>query len=34
MKNGDVIDITLASDQFNIKVLNKTISKHFLCYAE
>ena len=34
MKNGNVVDITLASDQFNIKVLNKTISKHFLCYAE
>ena len=32
MKNGDVIDITSASDQFNIDALNKTVNKHFLCY--
>jgi len=32
MKNGDVIDITSASDQFNIDALNKTINKYFLCY--
>jgi len=34
MKNGDVIDITSASDQFNIEALNKTINKYFLCYDE
>jgi HD superfamily phosphohydrolase len=33
MKTGDVIDITLASDQFNVKALNKTINKYFLCYT-
>ena len=33
MKNGDVIDITSASDQFNIEALNKTVEKHFLCYT-
>jgi len=32
MKDRSVIDITSASDQFNIKVLNKTINKYFLCY--
>ena len=32
MKNKNIIDITSASDQFNIKVLNKTINKYFLCY--
>ena len=32
MKNGDVIDITSASDQFNIDALSKTVNKHFLCY--
>ena len=34
MKNGDVIDITAASDQFNIDALNKTINKYFLCYPK
>jgi HD superfamily phosphohydrolase len=34
MKNGDVIDITSASDQFNIDALNKTINKYFLCYPK
>ena len=32
MKNGDVIDITSASDQFNIEALSKTVNKYFLCY--
>ena len=32
MKNGNVIDITSASDQFNIKALNKTVNKYFLCH--
>ena len=34
MKNGDVIDITSASDQFNIDALKKTINKYFLCYPK
>ena len=34
MKNGDVIDITSASDQFNIEALNKTVNKYFLCYPK
>ncbi|MDC0249661.1 HD domain-containing protein [Flavobacteriales bacterium] len=34
MKDGDVIDITSASDQFNIDALNKTINKYFLCYPK
>ena len=32
MKNGNVIDITSASDQFNIEALNTTVNKYFLCY--
>ena len=34
MKNGDVIDITSASGQFNIESLKKTINKYFLCYSK
>ena len=34
MKSGDVIDITSASDQFNIDALSKTINKYFLCYPK
>ena len=34
MKNGDVIDITVASDHFNIDALNKTVNKYFLCYPK
>ena len=34
MKNGDVIDITSASGQFNIDALKKTINKYFLCYPK
>ena len=34
MKNRTVIDITSASDQFNIKALNKTVNKYFLCYPQ
>ena len=32
MKTGEVIDITSASDQFDIDALNKTVNKYFLCY--
>ena len=31
MKNGDIVDITTASDQFNIDALSKKVEKYFLC---
>jgi hypothetical protein len=34
IKNGDIIDITAASDHFNIEALNKTVNKYFLCYPK
>ena len=34
MKHGDVIDITSASDHFNVEALNKTVNKYFLCYPK
>jgi len=34
MKNGDVIDITAASDQFNIEAISKRVNKYFLCYPK
>ena len=34
IKNGDVVDITTASDQFNIDALSKKVEKYFLCYPE
>ena len=34
MKNGDIIDIGIASDQFNLKTLNKIVNKYFLCYPK
>ena len=34
MKNGAVIDITAASDQFNIEALSKRVNKYFLCYPK
>ncbi len=33
-KNGDVIDIAEASDQLNVQVLSKTVTKYFLCYPK
>ncbi len=33
-KNGQVKDISVASDQLNVEVLNKTVQKHFLCYPK
>jgi hypothetical protein len=30
-KNGDVADITNASDQYNISALAKPVTKYFLC---
>ena len=31
MNNGDVVDITTASDQFNIDAFSKKVEKYFLC---
>ncbi|MCD4746738.1 MAG: HD domain-containing protein [Bacteroidales bacterium] len=33
-KNGEVVDIAKASDQLNISVLAKAVTKHFLCYSK
>lgn len=33
-KNGDVIDITEASDNLNIQALTQTVRKHYLCFPE
>ncbi|MCK4569096.1 MAG: phosphohydrolase, partial [Bacteroidales bacterium] len=33
-KTGEVIDLANASDQLNITVLHKTVTKHFLCYPK
>ncbi len=33
-KSGEVIDIAGASDQLNIMVLHKTVTRHFLCYPK
>ena len=31
-KNGDLMDIAQASDNFNISALTRTVKKHFFCY--
>jgi uncharacterized protein len=33
-KDGHLVDIADASDQLNISVLTKTVTKHFLCYPK
>ncbi|WP_040281853.1 HD domain-containing protein [Psychroserpens damuponensis] len=33
-KSGRVVDITKASDQFNIKALSKSITKYYICYPK
>ena len=33
-KNGTLLDITQASDQYNIEALSKTVTKYFLCYPK
>ncbi|MFD0766408.1 HD domain-containing protein [Mucilaginibacter lutimaris] len=33
-KNGDIRDITLASDNSNLEALSKTVKKYILCYAK
>lgn len=33
-KNGEIIDIAKASDNFNIQALSETVSKHFICYPK
>lgn len=32
MKNGEVVDITEASDNYNLNALKGSVLKHFLCY--
>tara|TARA_B100000287_G_scaffold371729_1_gene369949 strand:+ start:94 stop:1329 length:1236 start_codon:yes stop_codon:yes gene_type:complete len=34
MKNGNITDLTSASDQFKINNINKTIKKYFICYPK
>ncbi len=33
-RNGDVVDLTEASDNYNITALSKPVEKHFLCYID
>lgn len=33
-RNGDIMDITEASDQLNVSVLSKIVTKYFLCYPK
>ena len=33
-KNGKLVDIAEASDQLNVEVLSKTVTKYFLCYPK
>jgi len=33
-KSGEIVDIAGATDQLNITVLHKTVTKHFLCYPK
>jgi HD superfamily phosphohydrolase len=33
-KNGKVVDVATASDQFNLKALSKEVVKHYLCYPK
>ena len=33
-RDGEVVDITEASDQINVSVLSKSAMKHFLCYPK
>jgi hypothetical protein len=33
-KNGDIVDITEASDQLNLQALTKPVVKYFVCYPK
>jgi uncharacterized protein len=33
-KNGETVDISKASDQYNISALANTVTKYFLCYPK
>ena len=33
-KRGKLMDITEASDQFNLKALQQPVVKHFICYPK
>ncbi len=34
LKNGQTVDITEASDMFNISEISRNVTKHFLCYPK
>jgi hypothetical protein len=34
MKTGEIVDISRASDQFNINVFERKVEKYFLCYPK
>jgi hypothetical protein len=34
MKDGNIKDITLASDNSNLEALSKTVKKYILCYTK
>ena len=33
-KNGELIDVAKASDQLNLKMLSKKVTKYFICYPK
>jgi hypothetical protein len=33
-KNGSLVDVAKASDQLNIKMLSKKVTKYFMCYPK
>ena len=33
-KSGKILDIVEASDQFDISILSKAITKHYICYPK
>ncbi|MEL4308417.1 HD domain-containing protein [Joostella sp. CR20] len=34
MKSGKIVDVTKASDQFNLKALSKPVTKYYMCYPK
>ncbi len=34
LKNGETVDITEASDMFNVSEISRNVTKHFLCYPK
>jgi hypothetical protein len=33
-KSGETVEISQASDQYNIEALSKSVTKYFLCYPK